>query len=173
MGAVALALGLVSMAPSIDIHSKESLSADAKADATHAGRSARLDFTLKDMNGVDVKLATFEGKVILVNFWATWCGPCELEIPWLVEIQKAHPDDLVILGVSVDEPPETLKPFAARLKINYPVLVGLDHEDMQDAYGPLVGLPTSVFIGRDGVIAKRHSGILTKEQFERVLDSLL
>jgi cytochrome c biogenesis protein CcmG/thiol:disulfide interchange protein DsbE len=121
---------------------------------------------------VDVKLASFKGKVILLNFWATWCGPCEIEIPWLVELQTAHPDDLVILGVSTDDRPDELKPFAARLKMNYPVLVGVDRQDMQDAYA-LGALPTSVFVGRDGVIARRHTGILSKEQFEREIKSML
>jgi thiol-disulfide isomerase/thioredoxin len=171
MGAVALALALVSLAPAIDSRSDDD--EHDPADSAIVGRPAPLHYTLKDMNGVDVKLASFKGKVILVNFWATWCPPCEAEIPWLVEIQKAHPDDLVILGVSTDDSPEMLKPFAAKLKMNYPVLVGVDHQDVQDAFGPLGGLPTSVFVGRDGIIMRRHSGMLTKEQFEREIESLL
>jgi thiol-disulfide isomerase/thioredoxin len=160
MGAVALAIALVWMAPGTQ-------------DSHGEGESAPLHFTLKDMNGVDVKLASFKGKVILVNFWATWCGPCELEIPWLVELQKAYRDDLVVLGVSIDDTAEQLKPYAATKKMNYPVLVGLDRQDVQDAFGPLFGIPVSVFIDRNGTIVRRHSGIATKEQFEKEIKQLL
>jgi cytochrome c biogenesis protein CcmG/thiol:disulfide interchange protein DsbE len=172
MGAVALALALVSFAPGVSQFGGfgEEMSPE---DAALVGRPAPLQYTLKDMNGVDVKLASFKGKVILLNFWATWCGPCELEIPWLVEIQKAYPDDVVILGVSIDDTADQLKPYAEKMKMNYPVLLGLERQDMQDAYGPLYGVPVSVFIDRDGVIARRHSGIFSKEQFEREIKSLL
>jgi len=171
MGAVALALGLVSMAPGVE--PVTSSSDQTPEDAALVGRSAPLNYTLKDMNGVDVKLASFKGKVIVLNFWATWCPPCELEIPDLVQIQKAYPDDVVIVGVSVDDTADMLKEYAAKKQINYPVLLGLDHEDIQDAYGPMYGIPVSVFIGRDGKIARRHSGIFSKEQFVREIKALL
>ena len=155
----------------------------ADAEATHApvdpkdgdaiGKPAPLDFTLKDMNGVDVKLASFKGKIILLNFWATWCGPCRAEIPALVELQKKYADDLVVLGFSVDDPVDKLRPYATGYKINYPVLVGSGREEVQDAFGPLWGIPVSVIIGRDGTIARKHSGIGTKEQFEQEIKSLL
>ncbi len=146
---------------------------DAAEDANAAGSPAQLGFTLKDMNGVDVSLASFKGKVILLNFWATWCGPCKAEIPALVELQTQYADDLVVLGLSVDDTVEQLRPYAAEYAINYPVLVGNGREDVQEAYGPLWGIPVSVFIGRDGVIHKKHSGIGTKEQFEREIKALL
>jgi thiol-disulfide isomerase/thioredoxin len=142
-------------------------------DALAKGKDAPLHFTLKDMNGVDVKLASFKGKVILLNFWATWCGPCRAEIPALIELQSRYPDDLVILGFSVDDTVDKLKPYAAQYKINYPVLVGDGREDVQDAFGPLWGIPVSVIIGRDGRIANKHSGIGTKEQFEQEIKALL
>jgi thiol-disulfide isomerase/thioredoxin len=179
MGAVALALALIWLAPGIgDTHVDESASAAGEIpgdpdDAKAAGKPAPLEFTLKDMHGVDVHLASFKGKVILLNFWATWCGPCRAEIPALVELQEQYADDLVVLGLSVDDPAEKLLPYAAEFKMNYPVLVGNGHEDVQEAFGPLYGIPVSVIIGRDGVIAKKHSGIATKEQFEREIKSLL
>ncbi|HEX5110882.1 MAG TPA: TlpA disulfide reductase family protein [Vicinamibacterales bacterium] len=173
MGAVALALALVSMAPGVEPVSSGGDGDVPPEDEALVGRMAPLHYTLKDMNGIDVKLASFKGKVIVLNFWATWCPPCELEIPDLVQIQKAYPDDVVIVGVSVDDTADMLKAYAAKKKINYPVLLGLDHEDFQDAYGPMYGIPVSVFIGRDGKIARRHSGIFSKEQFVREIEALL
>jgi thiol-disulfide isomerase/thioredoxin len=128
------------------------------------------------MNGVDVSLAAFKGKPIVVNFWATWCGPCRAEIPALVELQTKYGgsgQDVVILGISVDDPIEKLKPYATEMKMNYPVLVGSQREDVMEAFGPLWGIPVSVFIGRDGTIHKKHSGIATKEQFEQEIKALL
>jgi thiol-disulfide isomerase/thioredoxin len=136
-------------------------------------KPAALDYTMKDMNGVDVKLASFKGKVIIVNFWATWCGPCKAEIPGFVELQKQYASDLVILGISVDDPIEKLKPYAAQYKINYPILVGLGRDDVQEAYGPLYGIPASFVIGRDGRVCKKHMGIAPKAQFEREIKALL
>jgi thiol-disulfide isomerase/thioredoxin len=178
MGAVALALLLVYLAPGVtpeqgSVAPGGQADDDAATNAAFVGKQAPLHFALKDMNGVDVKLDSFKGKVILLNFWATWCPPCELEIPWLVELQKNHPNDLVILGVSIDDTPDKLKPYAAKKQMNYPVLVGRDREDVQDAFGPLFGIPVSVFIDRDGKITRRHSGIATKAQFEKEIAGLL
>ncbi len=178
MGAVGLALGLLWAAPSLTDNHADELGTigenhgDAEDDALK-GKHAPLGFTLKDMHGADVKLASFEGKVILLNFWATWCGPCKAEIPDLVELQDQYRDDLVVLGFSVDDPVDKLLAYAAEYKMNYPVLVGNGREDVQDAFGPMWGIPVSVIIGRDGKIAKKHSGIATKEQFEREIKALL
>ena len=179
MGAVALALGLIWVAPGIEPHVDQAAPGSSTEypgepeDAQAAGKPAKLDFTLKDMHGVDVHLESFKGKVILLNFWATWCGPCRAEIPSLVELQEQYKDDLVVLGLSVDDTAEKLLPYAAEFKMNYPVLVGNGREDVQEAFGPLFGIPVSVIIGRDGVIAKKHSGIATKEQIEREIKTLL
>ena len=143
------------------------------ADAVMAGLPAPLDFTLKDMNGIDVRLESFKGKVILINFWATWCGPCRVEIPHLIELQRQYGDDLVVLGVSIDDTAEKLKPYATEMKINYPLLVGNGRQDFQDAYGPFWGIPVTVFVARDGLIHKKHSGIASKEQIEHEITSLL
>jgi thiol-disulfide isomerase/thioredoxin len=183
MGAVALALGLIWVAPGVNDSHRQTTEAGSPAqaipdegeadDAVAEGKAAPLQFTLKDMNGVDVKLSNFKGKVILLNFWATWCGPCRAEIPSLVELQQQYGKDLVVLGVSVDDPIEKLKPYATEMKMNYPVLVGNGRDDVQEAYGPLWGIPVSVFVARDGKIAKRHSGIASKDQFERQIKALL
>ena len=181
MGAVALALGLIWLAPGLaDDHAGESPTPGEEVefpgepeDAHAAGKAAPLHFTLKDMNGVDVKLAAFKGKVILLNFWATWCGPCKAEIPSLVELQTQYGDDLVVLGFSVDDTVEKMRPYAAEYKINYPLLVGNGRDDVQEAFGPLYGIPVSVIIDREGRIAKKHSGIASKSQFEREIKALL
>jgi peroxiredoxin len=136
--------------------------------------AANLDFTLKDMNGAEVKLADLKGKVVLLNFWATWCGPCRLEIPSFVELQEKYRDKgFRIIGFSVDDPPEALPPFAKRFKINYPLIVGADREDVQKAYGPIFGVPMTFIIGRNGRICMKHVGPASKEQFESEIKSLL
>jgi cytochrome c biogenesis protein CcmG/thiol:disulfide interchange protein DsbE len=179
MGAVTLALALIWLAPGIDHFDEPEATAPPAGspgepeDAAAAGKPARLDFKLKDMHGVDVRLDSFKGKVILLNFWATWCGPCKAEIPSLVELQEKYADDLVVLGFSVDDPAEKMRPYAEEYKVNYPLLVGNGREDVQNAFGPLLGIPVSIIIGRDGIIAKKHTGIATKEQFEREIQALL
>ena len=135
---------------------------------------AKLAYTVKDMNGADVRLDAHKGKVILLNYWATWCGPCKVEIPDLVALQDKYKDQgFVVLGVSQDDDPETLRAFASAFKMNYPVLVGRDQPDLLDAQGPLWGLPTSYLIARDGTICTRHLGPATKEDFEREIKALL
>jgi thiol-disulfide isomerase/thioredoxin len=150
----------------------EPLADDPEA-VLEAGMLAPLDYTLKDMDGFDVSLASFKGKVILINFWATWCGPCKAEIPDLVELQSEYPDTLVVLGVSVDDTAEKMKPYAEQYGINYPVLVANGRDDFKDAYGPLWGIPVSVIVDREGRIHVRHVGLGTYEQFEQEILTLL
>ncbi len=142
-----------------------------KADA----KPANLDFTLKDAHGADVHLADYRGKVILLDFWATWCGPCKTEIPGFVDLHNRYAKDgLVVIGVSVDDTVDKLKPFVSQFKMNYTVLQGLNHDDfVEDAYGPMFGIPTTFVIGRDGRICSKHVGMSTKEAFEREIKSLL
>jgi peroxiredoxin len=132
------------------------------------------DFVLKDMVGKNVRLADYKGKVVLINFWATWCGPCKYEIPMFVDLQQRYgAQGLAFLGISVDDPVEALKPFADQYKMNYPVLVGAGREDVQDAYGPMFGIPVTVVVGRDGNICTRYFGLRSKERFETDIKALL
>jgi thiol-disulfide isomerase/thioredoxin len=135
---------------------------------------ANMDFTLKDMQGKDLKLSSLKGRVVLLNFWATWCGPCRMEIPWFVELQEKYREKgLRVVGVSVDDPPEAMRPFAKEFKINYPLVVGQDRDDVQNAFGPVFAVPITVIIGRDGKVCVKHIGPVTKEQFESEIKSLL
>ena len=136
-------------------------------------KPANLDFAIKDLEGKDVKLSAYKGKVILLNFWATWCGPCKAEIPGFVDLQDKYKKDLVVIGYSVDDTADKARPFMAEYKMNYPVLLGLGREDVQDAYGPIWGIPASFLISKDGKVCKRHMGIAPKETFEKEIKALL
>ena len=136
-------------------------------------KPAKLDFTMKDLAGKPVSLTSYKGKVILLNFWATWCGPCKAEIPGFVELQERYKNDLVVVGYSVDDEAPKAKAFADEYKINYPILLGEGREDVQDAYGPIWGIPASFIISRDGKVCKKHLGIAPKAVFEREIKALL
>lgn len=175
--AAALALGVLTLPNVPAWQGATTVSAACQSDVQP--KIARLDYTLKDMSGKDVHLASYKGKVILLDFWATWCGPCKVEIPILVDLQTRYRDKgLVVLGVSVDDPIEKLKPFAAQFKVNYPLLVGLGRDDFQDAFSPMFAVPVTFVIGRDGKVCTRHTGMQenaqkTRERFEREIKGLL
>src|SRR3982751_3975066 len=125
------------------------------ADAPKCGSTKTdiLDLALKDANGASVRLADYKGKVVLLNFWATWCGPCKVEIPEFVEAYSKYRDKgFVILGVlSEDEPtPKDLHDFMSEFKMNYPVLQ--QHEELEEAFGSLWALPTTFIIDRKGQV---------------------
>jgi cytochrome c biogenesis protein CcmG/thiol:disulfide interchange protein DsbE len=173
-GVSALALALLTLSVPLewpfsdhkDIATAEVCPVDAK--------QANLNYTLKDIDNREVRLSDFAGKVILLDFWATWCAPCKVEIPWFVEFQNKYgPSGLQVIGVSVDDPHEKLLPFVAEMKMNYAVLQGLGHDDLQEEYGPLWGIPVTVLISRDGKICSRHTGISTKDAFEEEINALL
>jgi len=173
---LALALLTLNAAPEWPFH-HDSASADGAPPTSSCpanAKPANLGFTLKDINNKDVKLASLKGKVVLLDFWATWCGPCKIEIPWFIEFQEKYgKDGLQVVGVSVDDTLDRLKPYAAQMKMNYLVLQGLDQEAMQDAYGPLLGIPVTVLISRDGKMCHKHVGLSKKDAFEKEIKSLL
>ena len=141
-----------------------------------AAKPANLNFVLKDAAGRDFNLASQKGKVILLDFWATWCPPCKVEIPWFVEFQEKYgPKGLAVIGVSVDDPADALKTFGAKFKVNYPLLIGDGRNDIKGprGYNAGWGLPKTVVIGRDGRICKTHIGLSVKEHFEQEIKSLL
>jgi cytochrome c biogenesis protein CcmG/thiol:disulfide interchange protein DsbE len=121
-----------------------------------------------------VRLSDYKGKVILLDFWATWCIPCKSEIPWFIEFQNKYgAAGFQAIGISVDDTLDKLKPYVKSMKMNYIVLQGLNHDDVQNAYGPLWGIPVTAIISRDAKICVKHAGISSKESFETAIKSLL
>jgi peroxiredoxin len=138
------------------------------------GEMAPLDFVLEDMDGNTVNLADFEGRPLIVNFWATWCGPCKHEIPAFVELVEKYKDQgFTVLGISVDDSPEDLRAFAAEYQMNYPVLVGLGHDGLQEAYGAHIVVPVSWFVRADGTVHLKWMGTNSTEWFETQVRELL
>ena len=132
------------------------------------------DVALKDVNGVTVQLADYKGKPVLLNFWATWCGPCKVEIPEFVSLYSQYKDrGFVILGVLSQDTPtkDQLHAFLTENKMDYPIVY--PSEQIETAFGELVGLPTSFLIGRDGSVCAKQLGPASKEDVERSLKSLL
>jgi cytochrome c biogenesis protein CcmG/thiol:disulfide interchange protein DsbE len=146
--------------------------AAARAEVCDASGAGKLDFVLKDKNNVPLDLATFKGKVVLLNFWATWCGPCKEEIPSFVEMyDKYKGEGLEIVGVSIDDTAEQLQQFTHEWHMRYPVVQM--QSDIEDAYGPFYGVPTSYFIARDGTVCTKHLGPIARSDLEPEIQALL
>jgi len=128
------------------------------------------DFALKDLQGKDIKLADYKGKVLVLNFWATWCPPCRAEIPDFVEAYTANKDKgLEILGLSVDRmTADKLLPFVNKAKINYPVVLA-DAKIVQD-YEPGDYIPATIIIDKKGILRRRHVGQMDKNTLVRLFN---
>lgn len=133
------------------------------------------DFTLESLEGKNLRLSDLKGKAVLLNFWATWCTPCKIEMPWFVELQKQYgPDGLQIVGVAMDDASkEDIAKFAKDLGVNYPILIG--KEAVGDLYGGIPAMPESFFIGRDGRVVDKIIGLKGRSDIEdsikRALDT--
>ena len=151
-----------------------------------AGSPAALEdapnFTVKELNGADASLAQYKGKVVLLNFWATWCEPCRVDIPWLIEFQNRYAArGFTVLGMAMDEGgKKDVDPFVRderfdadgqKLAMNYPILIGND--EVGDKFGGLLGLPTSVLISRDGKKIKTFIGLVDHEKFVTAIEEQL
>jgi cytochrome c biogenesis protein CcmG/thiol:disulfide interchange protein DsbE len=150
-------------------YTRESPPAEAEAAAPAGDRvSVRLyrnpatvgDFTVRDLEGRTISSASLHGKVTVINFWATWCGPCRAEIPDLVALQEKYKDSLQIVGISQDEAPAAVvKKFAADRGVNYPI--AMMTADLERHFPGIAALPTSYILDRDGRIVQKHVGMLT------------
>jgi thiol-disulfide isomerase/thioredoxin len=133
---------------------------------TGAGKPAP-EFALQSLDGKTVHLSDFRGKAVVVNFWATWCQPCRVEMPWFVEMQKQYgPDGLQILGINADEDAnaDELGKFAKGMGVNYPVLLG--KEEVEQAYGGISFLPVTVYVDRDGNVVDKVFGLKGRGEIE-------
>jgi len=150
---------------------KDPFSAEAQS---IKNRKPAADFTLRDANGTAVKLSDYRGKVVLLNFWATWCGPCTLEIPWFIEFEQQYKTQgFAVIGVSMDEEGwNAIKPYMAAHKMNYRVLLGDD--SVSQLYGGVESLPTTFLIDRKGRVAfPPHIGLAGKNEYLKEIQSLL
>ena len=140
------------------------------------------EVTFKDLQGKDVSLASLKGKVVVVNFWATWCEPCQVEIPWMIDFQQKYADKgFTLLGVAMDDDGKSaVEPFVQKsqfdvdgkkMAMNYPIVLGND--DLAAKFGGLLGLPTSIVISRDGKVVKRYIGLASQDDLDREIKSLL
>jgi thiol-disulfide isomerase/thioredoxin len=149
-------------------------SVPVSADITRAAlRKDAPGFSLTDSKGALVKLADYKGKVVLLDFWATWCTGCKVEIPWYVEFQKKYEGKgLASIGVAMDEEGwEKVKPYLAEHPISYPVIIG--DSDVGKKFGVIASLPVTLLIDRHGKIAESHLGMVEKDAFERDISQLL
>jgi peroxiredoxin len=153
----------------------QSLSLSARAQAHLTPENARYvapDFILKDVNEKNIALADQKGKVVLVNFWATWCHGCQLEIPWFIEFQKKYEKQgLVVIGISMDDDGwKYVRPWLSEKRVNYPIVIG--NQTLGDRFG-LDGMPLTALVDRDGKIADVHLGVVDKDATEKKIQTLL
>jgi thiol-disulfide isomerase/thioredoxin len=130
-------------------------------------------FLAHDLDGQIVSTAALKGKVVLVNFWATWCPPCREEIPQLVKLQAAYKDQLQIIGVSEDEdvPPEAVRNFARTMHVNYPIVIV--SRELEKEFGGIPALPTSFVVNKDGGVVQKHVGLFPGEVYDHEIRALL
>jgi len=137
-----------------------------------AERTLAPDFNLKDANGADFKLSGLKNKVVLVNFWATWCEGCQEEIPWLIEFQKMYGrQGFVVVGISMDDDGwKSVRPWLKEKKVNYPIIIG--NRKLADQY-KLVGMPLTALVDRQGRIAELRPGLVDRAGVQQKIKTLL
>lgn len=183
IGTVAVLIGLTIYADrATRVKAKLSDGHDEVAKGDPVTGTAAPEVSFKDLDGKDVPLSQYKGKVVLVNFWATWCEPCQVEIPWLIEMQQKYSSQgFTILGVDLDDEgnnvvaaytaKERFNVNGEKLPMNYPILRGDDA--VADKFGGLLGYPTSFLISRDGKIVKKVQGLVDYEEIKNAIESQL
>jgi thiol-disulfide isomerase/thioredoxin len=162
--------------------SKVSSADSSKSDANNGPHPDEPDVTFKNLQGQDVSLSGLKGKVVIVNFWATWCEPCRVEIPWMIGFQQKYADKgLTILGVAMDdEGKSVVAPYVQTtqfdvdghsMTMNYPIVLGND--DIAAKFGGLLGFPTTIVISRDGKVQKRFIGLADEADLDKQIKALL
>jgi len=132
------------------------------------------NFSLKDLNGNKLDLADYKGKVVLLDFWATWCGPCRIEIPGFVELQERYRErGLAVIGVLTQDDPSNVPEFYQEFRMNYQVAIGDDDGKVAGLFDCCFGLPTTFLIGRDGRIYAKHEGAAPGSYFQNEVKELL
>lgn len=149
-----------------------SVVAEASVDTSRPSSLRAPEFTLTDIHGNDISLSDYEGSIVILNFWATWCGPCRFEIPDLMKLQEAYEGDIVVIGVSLDyNGPKVVPQFVERLGISYPVVYG--NGSIANRYGGIVGIPTTFVIDRKMNVFRRYVGYRPKAVLEKDIKALI
>jgi cytochrome c biogenesis protein CcmG/thiol:disulfide interchange protein DsbE len=144
----------------------DNINTDNNGDSVSPGQIKAPDFTFTSINKNEIKLSNYKGKVIILDFWATWCPPCRAEIPHFIELYNKYKEEgLVVIGMAIDEKYKVEK-FAKDFKINYPVVIG--NEKVANDYGGIFGLPTTFIIDKKGNIVEKFIGYRPKEVFEQI-----
>jgi len=181
LGVMAVALGISAgvgvylwQAPAMEFGAQVQIVTQSEVTATEQP-TRRPDFELNDLDGETQHVSRWDGKLLVLNFWATWCGPCRHEIPYFVQLQDRFGDDgLQIVGIAIDTP-SNVAPFYAEMNMNYPTLLGqADAIRLGEAYGNIVGgLPYTVFIDREGYITRIKNGPMELDEMILVVKELL
>jgi len=167
-----LAAGAITLGVVVALYSVRHTRAPAVAPSSTASHALAPDFTLPQPDGESLHLSAYRGKVVLLDFWATWCYPCREEIPHLVDLQQKYGDrGLQVLGISMDDSPDPVGPFYQQFHMNYPVVMGTAKTG--ESYGGILGLPITFLIGRDGRIYAKHIGATNASVFEKEIKDLL
>ena len=180
--AAMLSLGLAGCKQTTSVNAGSTAADKTSAAAVNASKPSEPDVTFEKLQGGDLPLASLKGKVVLVNFWATWCEPCQIEIPWMIAFQQKYSSQgFTILGVAMDESgKKVVDPFVhtkqfdvngAKMTMTYPIMLGND--DIAEKFGGLLGYPSSFLVSRDGKIVKRFIGLVDHDQFQTAIEQQL